>query len=685
MYPFNRHILYSPDGEASGPGSSVPEGGKESFISRQQLRDLRLARDEQKAYLSSLKDQKTLMQEIDGLSSDTADHIKKEIEFANQKTSTLRTQNELSAAISETSALEKKIANEIAIARFDGHTALVDTLKEQDKSIKLTKKQQKEQEKLRTKLDKKMGILDNIADFIKTIPGVGGATKKLMDSIIVGQEKAILANKNRIVAFAKSIKVALSEVAFGASMAIIGMAIFRADKQIASFQKNLGISAVEAGKIKNEFYAVQTSIAVTSLEFMKTITALNAQLGLATTSIRGDIVSEMAKLGKLTGLSAQSQAQFAMFAQKSGMHAEKLTDEARATIVANEGIRGVRMDINKIMDEAGKISGVVRANLGYNVIAITDAISAAKQFGMTLSDLEGVSKNLLNFQSSIEAELTAELFTGKQLNLEKARLYALTANYKGLAGEISRLAGGELEFARMNVLEKQKYADALGMSVDKMSDLVYQNANLAELAQEARDAGDKELANSLERRSVGESFRDIMYQLKQIFVDLMTPLLPVLEAFSQMLQNSDKLQGILKNLSVGGLYLMSAYLARAAAALIIGSGALAGWIGAIAAIPVAIAATKTISDAGKAQKMIPKSMPRYNNLEEGTMVHLQRGPAIADPGETIVRTESLAKSNSAMISKLEELITVSSQNRHVYFDKYDARQGHQSTKFGYSM
>ena len=78
-------------------------------------------------------------------------------------------------------------------------------------------------------------------------------------------------------------------------------------------------------------------------------------------------------------------------------------------------------------------------------------------------------------------------------------------------------------------------------------------------------------------------------------------------------------------------------------------------------------------------------MPRYNNLEEGTMVHLQRGPAIADPGETIVRTESLAKSNSAMISKLEELITVSSQNRHVYFDKYDARQGHQSTKFGYSM
>ena len=543
MYPFNRHILYSPDGEASGPGSSVPEGGKESFISRQQLRDLRLARDEQKAYLSSLKDQKTLMQEI---------------EVANQKTSTLRTQNELSAAISETSALEKKIANEIAIARFDGHTALVDTLKEQDKSIKLTKKQQKEQEKLRTKLDKKMGILDNIADFIKTIPGVGGATKKLMDSIIVGQEKAILANKNRIVAFAKSIKVALSEVAFGASMAIIGMAIFRADKQIASFQKNLGISAVEAGKIKNEFYAVQTSIAVTSLEFMKTITALNAQLGLATTSIRGDIVSEMAKLGKLTGLSAQSQAQFAMFAQKSGMHAEKLTDEARATIVANEGIRGVRMDINKIMDEAGKISGVVRANLGYNVIAITDAISAAKQFGMTLSDLEGVSKNLLNFQSSIEAELTAELFTGKQLNLEKARLYALTANYKGLAGEISRLAGGELEFARMNVLEKQKYADALGMSVDKMSDLVYQNANLAELAQEARDAGDKELANSLERRSVGESFRDIMYQLKQIFVDLMTPLLPVLEAFSQMLQNSDKLQGILKNLSVGGLYLMSA-------------------------------------------------------------------------------------------------------------------------------
>ena len=57
--------------------------------------------------------------------------------------------------------------------------------------------------------------------------------------------------------------------------------------------------------------------------------------------------------------------------------------------------------------------------------------------------------------------------------------------------------GSDTEFSRMNVLQKEKIAAALGMRVDAKSDLVYKNSNLAQLAQEARDRGEDELADSL--------------------------------------------------------------------------------------------------------------------------------------------------------------------------------------------
>ena len=55
---------------------------------------------------------------------------------------------------------------------------------------------------------------------------------------------------------------------------------------------------------------------------------------------------------------------------------------------------------------------------------------------MELEDVASAGKSLLNFEQSIEAELQAELLTGRQLNLERARLAALTGDYVTLTEEI---------------------------------------------------------------------------------------------------------------------------------------------------------------------------------------------------------------------------------------------------------
>ena len=649
---------------------------KPEFLSDKDLRNIRAASEYQERLLETYEYQKIIQKEIRGLQSDIASTIQSEVSFSEQKNEKLRTTEELQAAQIKNANLLRKIQFEIREAERKGDTRLANSLKMQKTSLDNNKKDLKDQMGKRGLIADQMGLIDNIAEGIKNIPGVGKAFKNAIDMVVAGQERSILRGEKgikRIGALFTSLKPALSELFGAGAFLALGAALLAADKAISDFQKNLGISAQEAGNLRLQLGAASTSLAVTSADTMKTFTDINAQLGLATTAIRSDIIAEMSKLGKLTNMSAESQASFAMFAQKSGMHAEKLTDEARNAVVAAESERGVRLDINKILDEAGKITGVIRANLGFNIIAISEAVAAAKQFGLTLQDLEGISANLLNFQQSIEAELQAELFTGKQLNLERARLAALTADYKTLAKEITSQAGGELEFARLNVLEKQKLAAALGMSVDRMSDLVFQNANLKELAEQARDAGDKELAAMLERRSVQESFMDIVQQLKVLFVEMMTPLLPAMEAFANMLQNSEKLKETLKTISKIGFGLLVAGLVKSALAMIIGSSAALGPIGLLAGMAAAMKVSSMINEAANATT---KNLPEYRNLPPGQTAMIKSGAAIGHAGENITHTRDLesmmSKTNTLTKQQGEEIINLLAQRQHIQYDKFSA-------------
>ena len=83
------------------------------------------------------------------------------------------------------------------------------------------------------------------------------------------------------------------------------------------------------------------------------------------------------------------------------------------------------LNSHELLDEANKITGQVRANIGANPAQLMKTIALAKSFGMELDQIASASKSLLNFESSIGAELEAELLLGRQINLERARLYAL--------------------------------------------------------------------------------------------------------------------------------------------------------------------------------------------------------------------------------------------------------------------
>ena len=105
----------------------------------------------------------------------------------------------------------------------------------------------------------------------------------------------------------------------------------------------------------------------------------------------------------------------------------------------------------------------------------------AKELGLSLSTIDGISSSILSFQSSIESELEASLLIGRQLNLNRARELALAGDQAGLLQEIVRQVGSEAELNRMNVIQRRKLAEALGITVQELGKLADGEVDLGSL------------------------------------------------------------------------------------------------------------------------------------------------------------------------------------------------------------
>ena len=311
--------------------------------------------------------------------------------------------------------------------------------------------------------------------------------------------------------------------------AVVGLMkmLLSVNNEIAEIGRGLGVSANEARKVRANFAAIQgasSNVLNTTKEIAQAQSTLNNALGTSATMISGRILDGMATLQNRMQLTAEAAVGFAQSALLSGKSVTQLRDDAIGSALAVEKERGTRLDIRNILQETGNITGLIRAQLGGSVEAIASAVAKAKSLGMELKEVAAAGRQLLNFEESISAELEAELLTGKQLNLEKARLYALTGEQEKLAQELSNNAGSFYEFSQLNTLQAEAQAKALGMNVDQLSDILMKNQNITELAERARLEGKETLAQNLEQLSVQQKFNAAIEKLKVAVVNLVAKL-----------------------------------------------------------------------------------------------------------------------------------------------------------------
>ena len=186
------------------------------------------------------------------------------------------------------------------------------------------------------------------------------------------------------------------------------------------------------------------------------------------------LVDQQVKLTKAFGLQAEEASDFQRSAMISGQSTEEMKMAVLSTAAGFNKTTKSTQSLSGVLRAVSKLSDSIRIQFRGSGQELTAAVMKAKMLGTTLEDLNGIADNLLNIESSIENQVTAQLVTGRNINLEKARAFALNDDMNGLMDELVKQEIDYASYSKMNRVEKQATAAALGMNVDQMAKFVSQ-------------------------------------------------------------------------------------------------------------------------------------------------------------------------------------------------------------------
>ena len=460
-------------------------------------------------------------------------------------------------------------------------------------------------------------LADNMLRTAENTEKAKEATEDLKDDI----DKATKAQEKQN----KRLKLQNQLVAAGkGSLLAIVQAIQDADKQTTELVRSLALSKGEAIQLKQEFTDAAfrlNDIAITSKKLIEANNQLNNAYGTAF-RFNTRTLATFSKLTKIVGITEESATNLAFAAQQSGQSFRAVEENILGASRNLQKQVGVALDSKNILESTGKITGQIRANFRNNPVEIAKAVTQAKLLGTELEKLSAAGRTLLDFESSIEKELEAELLTGKQLNLEKARSAALAGDELTLGAELAKNIGSQAEFLDMNVLEREKLAAAVGLEADQVADMLFAQETMGMNARQLRAIGKGQLADRVEELSLQDKLQAAQEKFQDSLQQLAIRLTPIVEGFASVLEsiaNSGPMMSALVT-AAGALATISI---ASSIANIFSAGAKGGLLG------LGVAAAAVIG----MMSMISNASSTVANLAEGGVVMPRAGGTIARIGE----------------------------------------------------
>ena len=262
-------------------------------------------------------------------------------------------------------------------------------------------------------------------------------------------------------------------------------------------------------------------------------------------------IGKMAEAKNLMGLTADEAQNLGVYAKITGTSADAYRKSIAAGFQEYSKNNRSAVSLGATQKEVLSTSDSIRLSLGGSGKNIAEAANAALSLGTNLQGVENISKNLMNFESSIKAEMQAQLLTGKQLNLAKAREYALNNDLAGVANEIKRQGIDSAWWGRSNYIQQENMAKALGMSREEMAKMLVQQelANGASTEMLAKNMKISE--EELKAATMADTWKKSIAELAQALTPIIQAVRPFVEIVGVIVSKISSLTGWI--FSLGGL------------------------------------------------------------------------------------------------------------------------------------
>ena len=313
-------------------------------------------------------------------------------------------------------------------------------------------------------------------------------------------------------------------LALVAGLGLAAKQMFDLFKGAQSLKTELGISDEAAVGLQMQISEVSMSMKAAGVE---TADVAEAQMALinnfgGVNASSRELLMNMAKLKADFGVSGQAAGALMVTMKAIGASSEQAAMEMAKNVASLAQAEGVAPGqvMQDIANNTEAFAGFAKDG-GMNVAM---AAIEAKKLGINFDTAVKIADNLLDFESSIQQQMEAEILLGRQLNLDKARQLALSGDIEGLQREVLKNVGSEADFNAMNVLQRRALAQSIGISVTELSKMVANQNNINKATETQKGMTDLLAMIMKEVRGLSEDLISIWMVLKPIFMVALAPI-----------------------------------------------------------------------------------------------------------------------------------------------------------------
>jgi hypothetical protein len=273
------------------------------------------------------------------------------------------------------------------------------------------------------------------------------------------------------------------------------------DDKIIKAGRQLNLNTGQAKALNRAFQDISFNsgnVFVTSKKLLQSQVDIADQLGV-TNIMSAKMLETNIMLKDIAGLEADTRASLAESAIITGKNQDDIAKSVFAQVKGLQQATGISLDYKKTLSEASKLGGYLGLQFAKFPAQLSKSLVTVKAMGLELKQLDSMADSFLDFESSISKEFEAQLLTGKDINLAKAREAFLNNDLATAAGEITRQVGTAKDFLKLNRIQAESLASAFGMSRDQLGDMLKKQEVLAKIGAKDTDNAQKQLQLGLDR------------------------------------------------------------------------------------------------------------------------------------------------------------------------------------------